>query len=129
MAQRLTPLAGLARSFRHQLSRHAQTAATEEAQLYYHRACIAASEERYDVALVFAGKALQLAPRDLAARLLVAQVHDRGLHDVAKAVKGYEKVIALAGYDGSNPYCAAARTALDALVSGAFTAVPTAAPG
>lgn len=117
MPQRLTPLAGLAQTLRHLSPRSPERQASEETRLYYHRACIAASEERYDVALVFAAKALQIAPRDLATRLLVAQIHDRGQHDVERAIKGYEKVISLAGYDGEDPYCAAARQALGVLVS------------
>jgi tetratricopeptide (TPR) repeat protein len=98
----------------------------EEAQLYYRRACLAATEERYDVALIFCGKALQLDPRHLPTRLLVAQIHDRGMKNVNEAVNGYRKVIALAGYESDNPYCAAARIALDALVSAAGFAVPLA---
>ena len=38
-------------------------------------------------------------------------------HDVSAAVTAYGKVITLAGYDGDNPYCSAAREALDNLVS------------
>lgn len=93
-----------------------QTDPTGEADLYYRRACLAAGEERYDVALVFCAKAVEVAPRHLAARLLLARVYDRGLHNLEAAVAGYRKVIALAGYDGANPHCLAAREALDALV-------------
>ena len=93
-----------------------QSDPTGEADLYYRRACLAAAEERYDVALVFCLKAIEVAPRHLASRLLLARIHDRGLHDVQAAVAGYKKVIALAGYDGADPHCAAAREALDALV-------------
>jgi|SRR5690349_22386272 len=93
-----------------------QSDPTGEADLYYRRACLAASEERYDVALVFCVKAVEVAPRHLASRLLLARIHDRGLHDVEAAIAGYKKVIALAGYDGADPHCAAAREALDALV-------------
>jgi hypothetical protein len=89
----------------------------EEARLYYRRACLASTEERFDVALIFCAKALNLDPKHLPTRLLVAQIHDYGLHDVSAAVTAYGKVITLAGYDGDNPYCAAAREALDNLVS------------
>jgi tetratricopeptide (TPR) repeat protein len=87
-----------------------------EADLYYRRACLAAAEERYDVALVFCLKAVEVSPRHLPSRLLLARIHDRGLHDVEAAIAGYKKVIAIAGYDGADPHCAAAREALDALV-------------
>lgn len=89
---------------------------SQEAQLYYRRACLAAAEERYDVALVFAAKALNVDPRNLATRLLIAHIHDRGLRNQEAAIHGYRKVIALSGYDSANPYCAAAREALDRLV-------------
>src|SRR3954470_1613209 len=93
-----------------------QSDPTGEADLYYRRACLAGAEERYDVALVFCIKAIEVAPRHLASRLLLARIHDRGLNNVDAAVAGYKKVIALAGYDGADPHCAAAREALDALV-------------
>ncbi len=68
------------------------------------------------MALIFCGKALEIDARHLPSRLLVARIHDRGLANVDAAVAAYRKVIALAGYDTDNPYCAAARAALDALV-------------
>ncbi len=86
-----------------------------EADLYFRRACLAAAEERYDVAMVFCTKAVEVSPRHLAARLLLARIHDRG-GNLEAAVAAYKKVIALAGYDGANPHCVAAREALDALV-------------
>jgi tetratricopeptide (TPR) repeat protein len=87
-----------------------------ESDLYYRRACLAATEERYDVALVFCAKAVEVAPRHLPARLLIARIYDRGLHNLDAAVAAYKKVIALAGYDSANAQCTAAREALDALV-------------
>lgn len=93
-----------------------QTDTSGEADLYYRRARLAAAEERFDVALVFCAKAIEVAPRHLAARLLAARIHDKGLNDLDAAVAGYKKVIALAAYDGTNPHCVAAREALDALV-------------
>ncbi len=94
-----------------------QSDPTGEADLYYRRARLAAAEERFDVALVFCAKAVEVAPRHLAARLLIARIHDKGLRDLEGAVAAYKKVIALAGYDGTDPHCLAAREALDALVS------------
>jgi tetratricopeptide (TPR) repeat protein len=93
-----------------------QSDRSEEADLYYRRACLAAAEERFDVALVFCAKAIDVEPRHLAARLLLAKIHDRGLGNLEAAVAAYKKVIALAGYDGTNSQCLAAREALDALI-------------
>lgn len=114
---RLTPWNSLSSTFKHLSPFLPRENSEEEAQLYYRRACLAATEERYDVALIFCAKAVNLDPRHLPTRLLVAQIHDYGLHDVSAAVTAYGKVITLAGYDGDNPYCAAAREALDNLVS------------
>ena len=110
MSDRATPWIGITQTIR-QLSSLIPTrdAVAEESLLYYRRACLAASEERYDVALVFAAKAIHLDPQHLPTRLLVAQIYDRGLHDLESALRAYNKVITLSGYEGSNPYCAAAR--------------------
>ncbi len=99
-----------------------QSDPTGEADLYYRRACLAAAEERYDVALVFCTKAVEVAPRHLASRLLLAKIYDRGLGNLEAAVAAYRKVIALAGYDGANAQCLAAREALDLLVQKAEVA-------
>lgn len=87
-----------------------------EVRLYLQRALRAASEERFDVAIVFCEKAIELAPGNLGARLLVARLYAQVDRDVHRAVAGYRKVITLAGYDSRNAYCAAAREGLDALV-------------
>jgi tetratricopeptide (TPR) repeat protein len=87
-----------------------------EARLYVARALAAGAEERYDVALVFCEKALAADPANLAARLLVGRIYHHAIEDVDRAVAAYRKVITLSGYDPDNPYCAAAREALDALV-------------
>ena len=93
-----------------------QTDRSQEADLYYRRACLAAAEERFDVALVFCAKAVAVEPRHLAARLLLARIQEKGLGNLEAAVAGYKKVIALAGYDGNNALCAAAREALNVLI-------------
>lgn len=87
-----------------------------EAQLYLRRAVQAATEERYDVALVFCAKALEVAPTNVPARFLAGQLYEHALRDVDRAVEAYRKVIVLSGYESANPYVAAAREALDALV-------------
>jgi tetratricopeptide (TPR) repeat protein len=127
MPQRPSAWNGIARTFKQQLSAllPPRDDSVQEAQLYYRRACLAAAEERYDVSLIFCAKALEIEPTHLPTRLLLAQVYDRGLNDLDAAVGAYRKVIALAAYEGENPYCAAARAGLNALVS---TAGPTETP-
>jgi len=126
MAQRATPWSGLAEALT-KLTPFApqRPDPAGEAHLYYRRACLAASEERFDVALVFCAKALAVETLHLPTRLLAAQIYERGLHDIGKALAAYGKVISLAGYDGENPYCAAAREALDLLVRSRIPPEPT----
>jgi hypothetical protein len=116
MPPRTSPRSSLSQTLR-QLSSlfPARESNADEARLYYRRACLAAVEERYDVALIFCGKALELETAHLPTRLLIAQIYDRGLNDCDLAVPAYRKVIALAGYESDNPYCATARAGLDAL--------------
>jgi hypothetical protein len=118
MVQRSSVRDGIARTIKQLSALLPQRDETsQEAQLYYRRACLAAAEERYDVALIFCAKALEIETAHLPTRLLIAQIHDRGLNDFDAAVSCYRKVIALAGYESENPYCAAARAGLDTLTN------------
>ena len=110
---RALPWTGFAQKFARNPGR---AGSPEEVRLYHRRACLAAAEERFGDALIFCAKALEIDGHDLATRLLVARIHDRGFHDVDAAVAAYRKVITLAGYDSDDPHCSAARVALDALV-------------
>jgi len=119
----VNPLNNLASTFRHLSSFLPQRAdLAEEARLYYRRACLAAAEERYDVALIFCDKAILLDPNHLPTRLLIAQIHDFGRHDLDAAVAAYKKIITLCAYDRENPYCASAQSALDTLLTSALEA-------
>jgi len=89
----------------------------DEVALYRKRAELALSEERFGDALVFLAKALRLNPYDLAARMAVAETFHRHLSEPVKAILTYEKVIASAGYDESNPFCAAAHEGIRELSS------------
>ena len=122
MSRNISAINGLAASLR-QLTRPSasRTSSAGEARLYLQRALKAASEERFDVALVFCIKALEVEPGNLGALLLSGRLYDHARNDIDKAVQAYRKVIALAGYDETNPYCAAARRALDALATAPST--------
>lgn len=87
----------------------AEVTLDDEIALYRRRADMALREERWNDALVFLAKILRLNPYDLAARMSVATTYHHGLEETTKAILTYEKVIAAAGYDESNPYCASAR--------------------
>ena len=88
---------------------HAEVTLEDEVALYRQRAAVALREERYNDALVFLAKVLRLNPYDLSARMAVAETYHRHLHEPTKALLTYEKVIAAAGYDDSNPFCSSAR--------------------
>jgi tetratricopeptide (TPR) repeat protein len=120
MAANLAPLAGLAQKVREFSSRFSiRENVGAEVSLYYRRACLAAAEERYDDALIFCSKSLDLESSHLPTRLLVAQIHDRGRNDAEAALECYRKVLSLCGYDAINPYGMAAREAIDKIVEAA----------
>ena len=118
MSRNFPAINGLAASLRQLAGISAsRSSSAGEARLYLQRALKAAAEERFDVAMVFCGKALDVEPGNLGARLLAGRLYDHARGDIDRAVESYQKVISLAGYDETNPYCAAARQALDALVA------------
>lgn len=86
-----------------------------EVDLYLRRARLAAEEERFDVARVFCEKARALDPESLDVLFTCAQICEAGSSDADTAIALYQRIIARAGYDGANPFCAAAREALAAL--------------
>lgn len=96
----------------------------EEVALYRRRADLARREERFADSLVFLAKILRLNPYDLSARMVVAETYHRHLDEPAKALLTYEKVIATAGYDDSNPWCARARDAIRELTAASEPLTP-----
>lgn len=90
---------------------------SEEVDLYLRRARLAAEEERFDVARVFGEKARAIDPESLEVLFTLAQIHEVGFSDADAAIGLYQRIIARAGYDGANPFCAAAREAMAGLAS------------
>jgi hypothetical protein len=109
-----TPLPGKLANLRILPPRGARSA---EVDLYLKRARLAADEERFDVARVFCEKARSIEPESLDVLFTLAQIWDVGFSDGDAAIALYQKIIAKAGYDGTNPFCAAAREALLALAA------------
>lgn len=109
----------LFRSFKTSFSttRREEFSLEEEVALYRRRAEVAFREERYQDGLVFLAKVLRLNPYDLSARMAVAEAYHRHLGEPTKALLTYEKVVAAAGYDDSNPLCVAARDAIRELTT------------
>lgn len=99
--------------------RAARVPRSEEVDLYLRRARLAAAEERFDVARVFCEKARAIDPENLEVLFFLARVLDVGFRDTDAAIALYQRIIARAGYDGTNPYCAASREAVSELATAA----------
>jgi tetratricopeptide (TPR) repeat protein len=68
--------------------------------LYRLRYRMAMEEEKYDTAMIFLNKILELDPMNLEAKLCKGELYHRCLGDYARAIEQYNKVIRLsAGFD------------------------------
>jgi len=63
--------------------------------LYRLRYRMALEEEKYDTAMIFLNKIIELDPRDVEAKLAKAEIYHHGLHDYPKAIEQYNKIIKL----------------------------------
>jgi len=63
--------------------------------LYRLRYRMALEEQKYDAALIFLNKILELDPTDVEAKLCKGEVYHRCLHDYSKAIDLYNKVLRL----------------------------------
>jgi len=63
--------------------------------LYRLRYKMALEEQKYDTALIFLNKIIELDPRDVEAKLLKADIYHRCLRDYPKAIEQYNKIIKL----------------------------------
>ena len=63
--------------------------------LYRLRYRMALEEEKYDTALIFLNKIIELDPHDVEAKLATAEIYHHGLHDYPKAIEQYNRVIKL----------------------------------
>lgn len=65
--------------------------------LYRLRYKMALEEQKYDTAVIFLNKIIELDPRDMDAKLSKAEIYHRCLRDYPKAIEQYNKVIKLTG--------------------------------
>ena len=65
--------------------------------LYRLRYKMALDERKYDAALIFLNKILELDPLNAEAKLCKGEIYHRCLRDYAKAVEQYNKVLRIAG--------------------------------
>ena len=63
--------------------------------LYRLRYKIAMEEEKYDTAMIFLNKILELEPMNVEAKLCKGEIYHRCLNDYTKAIEQYNKVLRL----------------------------------
>ncbi|MDQ6799266.1 MAG: hypothetical protein M3041_00350 [Acidobacteriota bacterium] len=63
--------------------------------LYRLRYRMAMEDQKYDTAMIFLNKIIELDPHDLEAKLAKAEIYHHGLRDYPKAIEQYNKVIKL----------------------------------
>lgn len=84
--------------------------------LYRLRYKMAMEEQKFDTALIFLNKIIELAPADLEAKLAKAEIYHRHLRDYAKAIEQYNKVIKLTNSRDSDAIHRRARAAMAELM-------------
>ncbi len=80
--------------------------------LYRLRYKMALEEQKYDTALIFLNKIIEIAPQDIDAKLAKAEIYHRGLRDYPKAIEQYNKVIRLTNEKDSEAIHRRARAAM-----------------
>ncbi len=80
--------------------------------LYRLRYKIAMEEEKYDTAMIFLNKILELEPMNVEAKLCKGEIYHRCLNDYTKAIEQYNKVLRLTNDRQSEPVHLRARAAM-----------------
>ena len=80
--------------------------------LYRLRYRMAMDEQKYDTALIFLNKIIELDPMNLDAKLCKGDIYHRCLHDYAAAIDQYNKVIRLTAGRQEEPATVRARAAM-----------------
>jgi len=78
--------------------------------LYRLRYRMAMEEEKYDTAMIFLNKILELDPLNLEAKFCKGEIYHRCLRDYSSAIEQYNKVIRLSG--GDETICTRARAGM-----------------
>jgi len=78
--------------------------------LYRLRYRMALEEQKYDAALIFLNKILELDPRNAEAKLCKGEIYHRCLQDYSKAIEQYNKVLRIT--DDKEAFHLRARTAM-----------------
>ena len=80
--------------------------------LYRLRYKMAMEEKKYDAALIFLNKILEVEPMNLEAKLSKGELFHRHLHDYSRAVEQYNKVIKLTSSDQTDRLHLRARSSM-----------------
>jgi len=80
--------------------------------LYRLRYKIAMEEEKYDTAMIFLNKILELEPMNVEAKLCKGEIYHRCLNDYTKAIEQYNKVLRLTNDRQSETVHVRARAAM-----------------
>lgn len=84
--------------------------------LYRLRYKMAMEEQKYDTALIFLSKIIDLNPTDVEAKLAKAEIYHRCLRDYPKAIEHYNKVIKLTNSKDADAIHRRARAAMAELM-------------
>ena len=84
--------------------------------LYRLRYRMAMEEEKYDTAMIFLNKILELDPSNLEAKLCKGEIYHRGLGDYARAIEQYNKVIRLSAAGNDQSVNSRARAAMSEIM-------------
>src|SRR5689334_667794 len=80
--------------------------------LYRLRYKMALEEQKYDAALIFLNKILELDPQNAEAKLCKGEIYHRCLQDYTRAIEQYNKVLRITGDKGSEAIHLRARAAM-----------------
>jgi len=84
--------------------------------LYRLRYRMAMEEEKYDTAMIFLNKILELDPMNLEAKLCKGEIYHRCLGDYASAIEQYNKVIRLSADAANDTVNTRARAAMSEIM-------------
>ena len=84
--------------------------------LYRMRYKMAMEEQKYDTAMIFLNKILELDPLNLEAKLCKGEIYHRCLGDYPKAIELYNKVIRLTASGPTDPMHLKARAAMSEIM-------------
>jgi tetratricopeptide (TPR) repeat protein len=84
--------------------------------LYRLRYKMAMEEQKYDSAMIFLNKILELDPMNLEAKLCKGEIYHRCLNDYPRAIEQYNKVIRLSAAGGDDTVETRARAAMSEIM-------------